>query len=323
MKLFLFLSLLVGAASAANPSLKEKLAGRKLLSTQGPVICHLYQVDGTPDLEENDEDLVGNYTEVESFVCETSASEEGDLIGRVYEIDLPPSFIEDKKELIEGGRAMLTVTNAVKTRSYDSNPDTITLADDSVLSIQTERRGLRRLAGEHHTGPKTFLLMRITTQDTEYPNTLPVSALDISNVVWGLDGRDLTMQNQFGQCSADKLQFEPAEGLGVIGGVLEITLDVAANKATPGSFTNIIYEAAADILGADPQTLFDFAGVCYPDAFNFNGNCGYGTFQCCFFRSRCHFGKILHSPCVLYTFQGPSADGGLCTARRHVQALRS
>ena len=117
--------------------------------------------------------------------------------------------------------------------------------------------------------------MRITTQDTEH-NTLPVSATDISNVVWGMDNRDLTLQNQFGQCSADKLQFKPATGLGIIDGVMEITLDVAANKATPGSFTNIIYEAAADILGADPKGLFDFTGVCYPDAFNFNGNSGYG-----------------------------------------------
>ncbi|KAL3927525.1 MAG: hypothetical protein SGARI_005297, partial [Bacillariaceae sp.] len=252
--------------------LKDKLAARKLLTTEGAVVCHLYQLDGFE--EDIDEDIIGNYTEVESFVCQTSASEEGDVIGRVYDIDLPPDFIEDKKEIIQGGRAILTVTNAVKTRSYDSNPDVITLTEASVLSIQTERRGLRRLAGERTSGEKTFFLVRITTQDTEHPNTLPVSATDISNVVWGVDDRDLTFQNQFAHCSADKLQCKPAEGLGIIDGVMEITLDIVADKARPGSLTNIVYEAAADMLGGDPEELFDYTGICFPEAIDFGGASG-------------------------------------------------
>ena len=121
MKLTLSLALLMGAASASNAGLKEKLATRKLLSIEGPVICHLYQMDGSRILDDFSEEISGNYTEVESYVCETSASEENDSIGRVYDIELPSSFIEDKKEIIQGGRAMLMATNAVKTRSYDSS----------------------------------------------------------------------------------------------------------------------------------------------------------------------------------------------------------
>ncbi|KAL3893322.1 MAG: hypothetical protein SGARI_008241, partial [Bacillariaceae sp.] len=135
----------------------------------------------------------------------------------------------------------------------------------------------RRLGAERHTGEKTFFLIRITTQDEENFE-LPVSATDISNVVWGADGRQFNMQNQFNDCSADKLNFKPAEGFGIVDGVMEITLDHAVNNANPGSYGNIIYEAAADILGADPTEVFDYTGICYPDAFNFWAS-GLGTFR--------------------------------------------
>ncbi|KAL3917815.1 MAG: hypothetical protein SGARI_007625, partial [Bacillariaceae sp.] len=124
MKFYLVSSFLLGAAASAStvdqPSMQEKLASRKLITSEGTVTCNLYVMDGTFESDALD----GNFTELEqSFVCETSADQEEGLIGRSYDIALPPSLAIDNMDLIESGDAVLTVTNALKTRSYDANPD--------------------------------------------------------------------------------------------------------------------------------------------------------------------------------------------------------
>jgi Gametolysin peptidase M11 len=156
--------------------------------------------------------------------------------------------------------------------------------------VQTESSAVqRRVVDPDDISTRKVLVLRVSTRDAAPKLSQP----DLTANFFADDA--LTLRSQYKACSFGKLIFEPAEDdevTGIVGGVLEIKLDMNAVNATRRTLTNTATLAAQFALGIvslegnydnviychPPGTEGDWQGFSYMNYFvsAFNDNyCGY------------------------------------------------
>ena len=263
--LFVLLCLLafVTASRVRASSLRT---GDALLKNE-TVTCRLYQVavlaNGAYDEDQEDR----------TYICETPQ----DYV--VYDVELPPHFVQENEDIITSGKAELTITGALAIRSERGNYIELSSSSKLTLSylpsastVQTYNEVARDSRSFY--GERSFLMIRISTRDTENNQVIP-SASQLSSTLFGSSS---SVSSQLSACSASQLTLKPARGNSqIVNGVLDVQLNVAVNGAGRTQYDDLIYSTVTQMLGNHPENLFDFVAGCYPSSFDFDGSFAYAT----------------------------------------------
>ena len=113
-------------------------------------------------------------------------------------------------------------------------------------------------------GNKTLLALRIVTLDAETTESLS----QLSNYIFGTDGKNFTMKSQFSACSYDSFNIIPYSGQTMTGqsisdGVGEVLLSMNSTGKHASNIADASVVAANELYG-DLIGQFDFVMICLP-----------------------------------------------------------
>jgi hypothetical protein len=223
----------------------------------------------------------------------------------MYSLDLPEDFINEHRLALESGETYIIIPGGeYESRRGQQRGFVQQKADDAVymppgtpISILTSPedhpvglfRRTKRVIDPYGVRFRKVLVLRVSTSDA----TPKLSQPELTDNFFADDS--LTLRSQYNACSFGKMIFEPAEDdekTGIIGGVLEIKLDMKAVNTTRRTLTNaatLAAQLALNVVSLEgnydnviychpPGTLENWEGFSYMNYFvsAFNDEfCGY------------------------------------------------
>jgi hypothetical protein len=117
-------------------------------------------------------------------------------------------------------------------------------------------------------GNSSVLIVRVIAQDAE----VSVSREEISGYVFGIGkyAQPVNIHSQYQACSFGKLEILPAEGPGVVDGVLDLNVAVNVTGADPFALENAFVRATEAILGSQMTTKYNHIVYCVPPGSKYN-----------------------------------------------------
>lgn len=231
-----------------------------------PLICRLVLVDSLDDPHLPAEEQVEQEEEYKCLLNNSAMS---------YKLDLPSGFLDEHPHF-ESGRARVSITNASPVWDPSSMmPPSISLSPDSTFTMLDDNddddhgRRLTTFAHRSH-GNKTVLILRITAPDHE----VEVSGELLSHVT--LNTTNWSVASQYTACSYGKFNLLPAEGPGVVNGVLELNVSFTVRHADPEYLEPLVAQQAEAALGLADGSLddtYDFILFVFPFGTRRNGCC--------------------------------------------------
>jgi hypothetical protein len=187
----------------------------------------------------------GPQSALTEYQCETHPDDEPDHVsGRTYDITVPSDITSTHR--ISLGTVCLSIPNAVR----DMTQMTIHIPDPDLVTVidmpQHHRDRRHRRAEGRSIGVSTLLMLIVNNVQGNTQNITDKSHL--SELVFGTAGT--TFSTIYSQCSGGALQWNPASGEGIVGGVGEMTIDAVIEPSTNRSvIANLVKEAATAKFG--------------------------------------------------------------------------
>jgi len=179
--------------------------------------------------------------------------------------DLSPEFLDgiDRLHDLHSGKTRLEIQGAreigtpdiTETDRIESTAGTETKV---ILHAGTSTRGLSSVTNNEvitTTGPKTLLIVRVTSLDSN----VSLSSEELSESAFG---HGVSLATQMHRCSNGKIEFYPAVGAGINGGVGELKLESNTIGVQSKNLQTALREAFVENFGEEDQ--YDFIAYCLP-----------------------------------------------------------
>ena len=227
---------------------------RGLTQEDGPLRCRLFAVD-------SELSIVGGGDL--SYRCVMDEYNGGEMS---FQINLPNNFAERNPFFKSGD--IVTVPHGKCIEQGDGKSPYIEYpaGADIVVELHDGRYLLEPLINRLQ-GNSSVLFVRLKAQDAE----VSVSREEISGYVFGIGkyAQRVNVRSQYQACSFGKLNLQPAEGPGIVDGVLELTVNVNVTRADPFALENHFVRATEDIFGSELATKYNHIVYCVPPGSKF------------------------------------------------------
>ena len=178
--------------------------------------------------------------------------------------DLPPEFLDgvDRRHDLHSGRTRLDIKGAHKRSTRLTNETDhieatgtthprVILRDSSIRALSTKTSNEIITS----TGTKSLIIVRVTSRDS----TVTLSSAELSESTFG---NGVSLATQVHRCSNGKLQFVPATGTNIQGGVGELYLDEPTINIAPKNLQTALREDFVEHFGSEDN--FDLIAFCLP-----------------------------------------------------------
>jgi hypothetical protein len=193
----------------SQQSMLRRLVGDSSDDSSGaPLVCHVTLILNS--FEKYDELI----TEQERIAC-IPIDQDGEESDDMFDLQLPPgSILDGHEETLEQGLLHLRISGASVVEEH------VVLGPHSHITVVDPPQGKRNLAISNVVGPKTILVVRVSTIDAEPTTT--ANELEV-----GLFGDSINLRTQYDACSFGKLQLELAHG-----GAIDILVNTSISEFT-------------------------------------------------------------------------------------------
>jgi hypothetical protein len=188
----------------SQQSMLRRLVGDSDDSDAAPLVCHVAII--LTSFEKS--------AEQQKFVC-IPIDQDGEESDDMFDLQLPPgSILDGHEETLEQGLLHLRISGASVVEEH------VVLGPHSHITVVDPPQGKRNLAISNVVGPKTILVVRVSTIDAEPTTT--ANELEV-----GLFGDSINLRTQYDACSFGKLQLELAHG-----GAIDILVNTSISEFT-------------------------------------------------------------------------------------------
>jgi hypothetical protein len=207
------------------------------------LLCQVLVVDGLSG--DGLLDTESDEPEDREFKCKLENHE------MTYSLDLPQAFVDEHPHVGNGHVSIVGARPVWEPDDPENVPPFIFIPANATISmVYPSDGGRRHLESAQHSkthGNKTVLILRVSSPD----GTVELTKEQLSERTFGI-GENVaarTVTSQYSDCSYGKLNLVPAQGNGVVDGVLEMNLASNVVDVDPEFLEPIVAQQAENALG--------------------------------------------------------------------------